>query len=1349
MKTKNIFTNLSLSLSLSLVLLGNSLFSQAPAVHWKTIDHAPINFWTAQPQTHENSGEDWWYDLETSYSESEIQNGYATCGYATWVNNYESEIDDHGCFEEQEGDYRCHIFEHETTGKLGSSRGTIALYDLEGKMVWCRAPNSGVLNSVKQLDDKSGYIATGWTKSTLLGGLGGVYNGPLLNNPTATNSGFNFADNCNQSLNWGRKLNIVKTDNEGNIIWNFSYSHNDAFTDLNKAYETNAEGFDIEEVSDGFLVVGYSNNYNYVLKTNQNGEKIWEVTYNIYQNGMEGFAKSIDSYNGEFVIGGDETYYPSNYNNAATGFSYVRKFNSEVDIQTQNFSWQNIYRSEDYQEFNEITNKHFRNFDVEFDNNGNIIFPLTVYRNIPFQGHPNSKGIGIIFKLNKNNGNNLLPSNYLSIGDIAAFDLMVGVTATSDNGFAVVSSKQPFPVNGNEPDIDEIMDVWVDNTDCNVFNIYGPNNEASPYNSWNTDAYVAKFDANANLEWEKTFDVHDGPREAFPGDLKKQECMYNIVQAQDGGLVICGNNSRNFDDNYLVKLHDDCGFTAGVDYDINPLAEEEAENEFFVISTANNNSPYTISSNTKIKAHIIVGDGGILRITNGAKVEFADSKQVGHQSRITVEEDGSLDIISGTLTSLEACPNAMWDGVNVLGNPYIEQDFNGQHGYVGMADGATIENARVAVLADHVTYDSEMNFSASPTHDWAGGIVQSNGATIRNSRNGIIFYPFEFSRDHPNQTISEIKNTTFITDAPLNGSLLNSISPEGVGTYGHLHIWDYHGLNLTGNTFDNQINFHPEQRGTGILSFDANFSVKCASVDVDGNCISGSNTFKNLTFGVEAHNIATIYNHDIDGNNFENCRFAIAGYNTWLSRYVRNNIEMEGITYNSGAYSHYGIMQYGSELFKIEENTITNPNQTIVNGGGIYVNNSNNSADEIYRNTIEYANTGLHIDGQTSYNSNEGLSVKCNQFQGDGSILNYSMLLGTGTIFENQGLCQGANQNPAANILDNCGTGLQLYDFEIYSTSVSQGDITYHHSPNNAGVKFEPDCYENRLVLNPCAGITNYLTECPTKVNAPHPQGKTNNPEALRQLVADFYEIQIEAYDQQIEETETEQVQHYYKHQQGLVKKELFRNLIASNQTELLLSTLNTQSESENRLAQHALLTQNGTISEEAKLGVYPKFVDMVLEQGYPNPQRINDPLVEKQIRNISLAEDYGNLKAKSYLRLAKQEPIIPELFITNQETQNVAESPYEKISNHEKLLIFPNPTTTNSFTLTLPPKVTKGQVRIMNNLGQVIFEKDLFQPNQEIQIPNAAQGMYFISVSYLLEGKQVVKNQKLVLANE
>ena len=42
------------------------------------------------------------------------------------------------------------------------------------------------------------------------------------------------------------------------------------------------------------------------------------------------------------------------------------------------------------------------------------------------------------------------------------------------------------------------------------------------------------------------------------GDVKKQECMYSITQADDGGLVIDGNYSENRDDCYLVKLYNDC-----------------------------------------------------------------------------------------------------------------------------------------------------------------------------------------------------------------------------------------------------------------------------------------------------------------------------------------------------------------------------------------------------------------------------------------------------------------------------------------------------------------------------------------------------------------------------------------------------------------------------------------------------------------------------------------------------------------------------------------------------------------------------------------------------------------------
>jgi len=42
--------------------------------------------------------------------------------------------------------------------------------------------------------------------------------------------------------------------------------------------------------------------------------------------------------------------------------------------------------------------------------------------------------------------------------------------------------------------------------------------------------------------------IHD-----YYGDVH-QECLYDVAEAEDGGLVISGNNSSNFDDSYVVRL---------------------------------------------------------------------------------------------------------------------------------------------------------------------------------------------------------------------------------------------------------------------------------------------------------------------------------------------------------------------------------------------------------------------------------------------------------------------------------------------------------------------------------------------------------------------------------------------------------------------------------------------------------------------------------------------------------------------------------------------------------------------------------------------------------------------------
>src|SRR5690606_28960273 len=39
-------------------------------------------------------------------------------------------------------------------------------------------------------------------------------------------------------------------------------------------------------------------------------------------------------------------------------------------------------------------------------------------------------------------------------------------------------------------------------------------------------------------------------------EYTNQECLYAVVPAPDGGYVIAGNNSSNFDDDYIVKFKD-------------------------------------------------------------------------------------------------------------------------------------------------------------------------------------------------------------------------------------------------------------------------------------------------------------------------------------------------------------------------------------------------------------------------------------------------------------------------------------------------------------------------------------------------------------------------------------------------------------------------------------------------------------------------------------------------------------------------------------------------------------------------------------------------------------------------
>jgi hypothetical protein len=167
---------------------------------------------------------------------------------------------------------------------------------------------------------------------------------------------------------------------------------------------------------------------------------------------------------------------------------------------------------------------------------------------------------------------------------------------------------------------------------CNAVN-------SSTIVSWTADAYIGRADANDNILWAVTVDRTENPMPtAYPDDVKHMECLYTITQSDDGGFVVAGNNSINFDDFYMIKLFPECDvlnttYTNYNDVRMTDFVQEISTNE-------------TWSSDRTLLGSIHIRSGAKLTINNGAIIRFADSKRVARSngtniiSNLIVEPNG-------------------------------------------------------------------------------------------------------------------------------------------------------------------------------------------------------------------------------------------------------------------------------------------------------------------------------------------------------------------------------------------------------------------------------------------------------------------------------------------------------------------------------------------------------------------------------------------------------------------------------------------------------------------------------------------------------------------------------------
>lgn len=530
-------------------------FAQAPAIDWQYEYWAPTNPGTGLTQTQNQSGEDWFYYHKSSLDANLEQNGSICAGYSNFVNYYGPETAD-GCYDRPVGtSYNCNDFES-PGNKKGNVLSAMSLLDINGSTVWFKLCLEGWFYKVIQTSD-GGYVGVGPTRATQ-----DLSGNPLYYNPNQTSGHVTDAftvsgGSCTHGGASGnkRKIQLVKLDRNGNLVWQYIYGMVAYSGNGSTAYNNTAQGFCLAETPEGHLIIGGfaldPNNSNTerecLIETDANGYFRWASFYGPTSgvpntNIITGIARTGSGANTKYAIAGEEV--PGYPTTDSKGFVFM------ID----NASPPNIVWSVHH--YGAIAGKNVRVSDVDFNIAGEIILPAGINCS---QCSAASEGIanGKVYRIDASNGNEI--GTAADLGTLKAYDFKIGITHTQDGGYAVVSAAQPNSFPCAPP--------------TNITNTYCSNpSPPTPWNYdtnfWGTDAYVAKGNASNVIEWSATYDATT-LKQALPcstwvfpdpqmRDLKSQECLYSISQDADGGFTFAGNTSSNFDDNYLVKLHTVC-----------------------------------------------------------------------------------------------------------------------------------------------------------------------------------------------------------------------------------------------------------------------------------------------------------------------------------------------------------------------------------------------------------------------------------------------------------------------------------------------------------------------------------------------------------------------------------------------------------------------------------------------------------------------------------------------------------------------------------------------------------------------------------------------------------------------
>jgi hypothetical protein len=457
----------------------------------------------------DDSGEDWAYDLVVSHDEGDDPDGYVFTGYSTIESDYASGGDNYWS---ESSCVACNLTEK------GCSMPKFFKTDLAGSLLWYRVLEiEGWLYSVAEISD-GGFIAVGTTREREEDGHGNA----IYYNPTSVGS---TQTTCTTTSH-RRNLFVVKIDDDGDLEWQYIYGLQGSPPATS---DRDDEAFDVVEMGNGnFRIIGKASDGSdesrtTILELDDAGLLQWIEVYGT--PGRMSHGRAIVRNGGDyFAVATQYPFNTSTYNHIVAtrdslGDAVAFKLNESTMPPGVSFSTTLN---------NPTTERHATPYDIAYSG-GNLFVSAVVDCDNCFTYNSNGEGTARVYRLNPANGAVTANTGTL-LGTAKAYDLWARMVPTPGGGVISLSTKQP---DGPHPDCTASPD------DCKYSG---------------THAFLAEVtSAGSDTAWTLIYDSATSMPQNYEGD-KHQECLYGIVAAPNGGYTISGNNSSNYDDDYILRF---------------------------------------------------------------------------------------------------------------------------------------------------------------------------------------------------------------------------------------------------------------------------------------------------------------------------------------------------------------------------------------------------------------------------------------------------------------------------------------------------------------------------------------------------------------------------------------------------------------------------------------------------------------------------------------------------------------------------------------------------------------------------------------------------------------------------